>query len=166
MPPGQRGILDYTISIWFSYCYQVQAWIACHTTDQWIKRSVVSARNSDFIWEEANQEDGGLVFQTTILPELEVRHGRRTHSLWKVSVNYTLPAVIHSWAWLGCFLWAKQRYFSLIFLPGRMKRSWKWAIIYTYAYRQHPFSNELLVEYKYFSLFRYLLSLSQISLPS
>ena len=37
--------------------------------------------------------------------------------LWKKYVNFFLPAVIHKWALSGPFLWAKQRYFSLMFPP-------------------------------------------------
>ena len=74
----------------------------------------------------ADQEDGGLVSQGTVLLELEFRlllyYDKRggsgiKHSLVPVSllrgcVSFFCPAVFHWWAWPGCFLYHKQRHFS------------------------------------------------------
>ena len=41
-----------------------------HTTGQSIERQVVGSRNGKFIWKAADLENGGLVSQRIMLPEL------------------------------------------------------------------------------------------------
>ena len=59
--------------------------------------------------------------------------------LQRACVSFFLPVAIHRWACSGGFLWAKQRYFSLMLRCGR-QGSQRWTIMYTLNYRQHPLS--------------------------
>ena len=53
-------------------------------------------------------------------------------------VNLFFPAAIHRWAWSGCFLWTKQRYFSLTFRHGRQGSFLEMGHMYTLSSRQYP----------------------------
>ena len=57
----------------------------------------------------------------------------------KGCANFFFPAAIHRWAWSGCFLWTKQRYFRLMIRHGR-QGSQRRATMYSLSYGQHSFS--------------------------
>ena len=53
--------------------YQVQAHTHHHTTGKYIKRQVAETGMENLFEQLAELEDGGLMFQRTIFPELEVK---------------------------------------------------------------------------------------------
>ena len=65
----------------------------------------------------AGREDGGLVSQRTIFPELNSGFVNTKRRGGKVLVpgclNFFFSVAIYRWAWSGGFLWAEQGYFSL-----------------------------------------------------
>jgi len=66
------------------------------------KRTSCLSQNSGFFYTK----NGGNKVKYFLIPV----------SLQRECVNFFLPAVLHRWAWSGCFLCAKQRYFSLTFI--------------------------------------------------
>lgn len=54
-------------------CYQVQAHTHHHTPGQYIKRQVAETGIESLCGQLADLEDGGLMSQRTIFPELEVK---------------------------------------------------------------------------------------------
>lgn len=109
------------IITWF--CYPVQAHAACCTTGQSIMKRVVRARNGDCIqkanrlrrwWPLAPKEPSSGYNSDFCYTR---RGGGKVlvqAKLQRGCVNVFLPAAIRRWAWSGCSLWSKQRYFSLM----------------------------------------------------
>ena len=54
-------------------CFQVQAHTHNHTTGHYIKRQVAERVIGSLFGQLADLEDGGLMSQRTIFPELEVK---------------------------------------------------------------------------------------------
>ena len=111
----------------------------------------------------ADGEDGGLVSQRTIFPDLEFRtllHWKGnpgSTSLRRRCVNSFLPAAVHRWAGSGCFLGAKGRYLLNAHYLGsrvrvRVRAPRDGPLCVTEASRRHPFSDELVIQHKGSSL--------------
>lgn len=132
-PEGSKCIIEertfvkhFTCSTKVYNCYYYHYWVQVCIAHQ---RHVVGPRNSYFIWKAGRLEKMvDSQSQRTILPESEfglllyqeggskVKHFLVLVSLQKGCASFSLPAVIHRWAWPRGFLWAKQSCFSLMFI--------------------------------------------------